>query len=368
MVRARTAVVPRSLPLSLLAALVVLLAAVAPAEADVTRKKAMWGPLERNGLPQMPVYADLGVGIYQMTLTWNDVAPERPQDPRDPNDPAYRWPSEIDRAIDEGRRYGIRVSLMVMFSPGWANGGREPRWAPNDPGDFADFVEAASRRYPGVRHWMIWGEPSKAHNFQPLHADRGRKLSGRRLRGPRRYARILDASYVRLKRVSRRNLVIGGNTYTVGTVAPLRYIRALRLRNGRPPRMDLYGHNPFSLRKPNLRARPLGDGYADFNDLDQLAKVLDRNLRRRGLKIFISEFVLPTDHPNWEFNFYLDRRTQADWISRALRITRSYSRIYTFGYLGLYDPPERPNGDQTEWGLIQRDGTRKPSYAAFKNG
>ena len=36
------------------------------------------------------------------------------------------------------------------------------RWAPSNPADFADFLTAASRRYPGVHHWMIWGEPTKA--------------------------------------------------------------------------------------------------------------------------------------------------------------------------------------------------------------
>jgi hypothetical protein len=358
--------VPRALLLLLLAAL--LLVPAAPAGADVTRKKSMWGPLERNGFPQMPLYADLGVGIYQATLYWNEVAPKRPAAPRNPSDPAYRWPPQIDRAIEEGRAHGIEVSLLVMFAPPWANGGRSQRWAPNDPDDYADFLEAASRRYPGVRLWMLWGEPSKAANFQPLRPDRGRELTGARRRGPRRYAQMLDAAYGRLKRVSRRNLVIGGNTYTVGTVAPLRYIRAMRLPNGRPPRMDLYGHNPFTLRRPDLRALPLGDGYADFNDLDQLARVLDRNLRRRGVKIFISEFTLPTDHPNFEFNFYLDQKTQADWISRALKITRGYRRIYTFGYLGLYDDELRKGGDQVERGLIQRDGTRKPAYEAFRKG
>ena len=362
------------LRLLLCALAALLLVPVASADAAVTRKKAMWGPLEHNGLPQMPVYADLGVGIYQMVLPWNDVATARPGAPRDPADPAYAWPQTIDRAIREGREHGIEVSLMVMGTPGWANGGRESRWAPTRARDYADFLAAASRRYPQVRHWMIWGEPTKASNFQPMDSDRGRELSGKRLRGPRKYAQMLDAAYGALKDVSRRNLVIGGNTFTIGTVAPLRFIRALKLPGGRRPRMDLWGHNPFSLRVPKLSARPLGNGFADFSDLDELARVLDRNMRRartarqRRLKIFISEYALPTDHANFEFNFYLDRKTQADWISRALRITRSYSRIYTFGYLGLTDPEERPDGDQVDWGLITRDGKRKPAYGAFKRG
>jgi hypothetical protein len=345
----------------------------AAADAHVTRKKAMWGPLEVAGRSQFPIYADLGVGIYETNLSWAKVATRRPAHPRDPRDPAYAWPAEIDRAIAQGSTYGIRVSLLVIGTPRWANGGRAPRWAPTRPSDFAAFVEAAARRYPRIRHWMIWSEPTKPQNFQPLTPDDGFPLRGRGLRAPRLYARMLDASYAALKRVNRRNLVIGGNTYTTGAVAPKHWIEALRLPNGRPPRMDLYGHNPFSLRRPNLRRPPLGDGYADFSDLDTLVRWIDKGLRGarpdgRKLKLFLSEFSLPTDHPNYEFNFYLSRFTQASWIAAALRIARRWSRIYTLGYLGLYDDPLLPGGDQVERGLLQRDGTPKPAYDAFKRG
>jgi hypothetical protein len=279
----------------------------------------------------------------------------------------------VAEAVAEGSRYGIEVSVVLTGTPGWANGGRPARWAPSRPADFADFAEAAARRYPQIRHWMIWGEPSKDTNFQPLERDRGRPLRGRGLRGPRLYARILDAAYASLKRVSPRNLVIGGNTFTVGTVAPLRYIRALKLPNGRPPRMDLWGHNPFTLRSPRLSWQPLGNGFADFSDLDTLARVLDGAMKRaprsqRHLGLFLSEFTLPTDHANWEFNFYLSRETQADWLTRALKISRGWSRIYTLGYLGLYDDELRQDGQQVERGLLDRDGGRKPAYEAFRSG
>ena len=355
----------------LLAALTALLAlgAAVPADAAVTRKKSMWGPAFKDGVSQFPIYADLGVGIWQTAVMWNDVAPTRPAEPRNPADPAYRWPAELDPAIAEASRHGIQVSLLLMGAPRWANGGREWRWAPKKPANFARFAQAASRRYPQVRHWMIWGEPSKASNFQPLAQDRGKPLRGKARRGPRLYARMLNASYKSLKRVSRRNLVIGGNTYTVGTVAPKYFMKAMRLPNGRRPRMDLYGHNPFTLRTPNLRKRPLGRGYADFSDLDTFAGWLDRYFkRRRKLRIFISEMTFPTDHPNWEFNFYVDRKTQADWIRRCLRITRNFKRIYTFGYLGLYDDAPRPANDQVERGLLTHRGERKPSYDAFRRG
>ena len=214
--------------------------------------KSIWGPLEVGGVTQFPTYERLGVGIYQRSLNWSAVAPVRPHDPADPTDPAYRWPPEIDQAIGAGRGRGIQVSVLLSGAPGWANGGRSAEWAPNDPDDFAQFAAAASQRYPGVRHWMIWGEPSKPERFQPLARATGRRLTRRQRRGPRRYARILDASYAALKEVNSRNLIIGGNTWTAGGVVPLNFIRAMRLPGGRRPRMDLYGHNPFTARYPTF--------------------------------------------------------------------------------------------------------------------
>ena len=352
----------RTLVLALCA---LILPATAPA---ATVKKSIWGPATVAGASQFPIYAELGVGLWQTQLSWNSVALRRPEHPRDPADPAYTWPAELDSAIAAAARHDIAVALLVMGTPRWANGGKAARWAPRDPGDYASFLAAASRRYPAVRHWIIWGEPTKASNFQPLRRDRGRRLSGRGLRGPHVYARMLDRAYGALKEVSRANLVIGGNSFTVGTVRPRRWIQALRLPNGRPPRMDLYGHNPFTLRRPVLSQPPMGRGYADFGDLDTLADWLDRNLRPRGLKLFLSETSFPTDHANFEFNFWLTRATQAGWIADALRESRRWSRIYTFGYLGLYDDAVRPDGLQVERGLLDRAGQPKPAYEAFKRG
>jgi hypothetical protein len=259
----------------LLMTLLTVAATVPPgADARYSKKKGIWGPAQVNGVSQFPIYDDLGVGIYQMQLRWEQVAPTRPQRPGDRTDPAYRWPDDVDFAIREGRRYGIRVALMIIGAPRWANGGRSWEWAPQRPRDFATFARAASRRYPSVRHWQIWGEPSKQANFKPMP-----RLEAT---GPRRYARILDAAYGSLKRQDRRDLVIGGNTFTVGEVGPQQFIRYMKLPSGRPPRMDLYGHNPFSTRRPSLRKGRLGNASADFSDLDVLARWVDRRLGRRN--------------------------------------------------------------------------------------
>ena len=362
----------RAARLALPALMLLLALAAPPADARQSVKKSIWGPVRVNGVSQFPIYRDLGAGVYQTSLTWSSIAPTRPARPTDPTDPAYLWPAVVDDAIGQARSHGTRVALLIQGSPPWANGGRDQRFVPRQPSDFANFAAAASRRYPGVRLWMIWGEPTRRANFQPLlHERRDRPLTRQMRRGPHTYARLLDAAYGALKRSNRRNLVIGGNSFVTGDVSPRNWIKNLRLPNGRPPRMDLYGHNPFSARRPDLRRRPLGHGFADFSDLDTLAGWVDRYLRRprRGrMKLFLSEFFIPTDHFNEEFNFYVSRRTAASWLGSALRITRRWSRIYTLGWFSLYDDPPRADRMEVNRGLLDYKGARKPAYSVYRSG
>ena len=112
-------------------------------------------------------------------------------------------------------------------------------------------MAAAARRYPSVRYWVIWGEPTRRPNFRPLARDTApdKPLTRAQTRRRRtRYARLLDAAYGAIKRVNPRALVVGGNSFTTGDIGPRNWIRNLRLPSGRPPRMDLYGHNPFGVR------------------------------------------------------------------------------------------------------------------------
>src|SRR4051812_49225232 len=146
-------------------AAVVALLAVAPAQARVNPKKAIWGPVAVNGELQFPLYQRLGVGIFQDYLPWREIATKRPAHPTDPSDPAYRWPATVDTAVREAKASGIKVSLLIQVTPSWANAGGPGSRAPKSSKDLADFVTAAAKRYPTVHLWMIWGEPSKAVNF-----------------------------------------------------------------------------------------------------------------------------------------------------------------------------------------------------------
>ena len=172
------------------AALLVLLAAAPGAGAAQSVKKGIWGPVRVDGVSQFPIYKELGAGVYHTSFSWADVAKTRPANPREPTDPAYQWKSSIDDAVKEAAANGIRVAVMVKGSPPWANGGRKQNWIPKRPADYADFMEAAARRYPSVRYWIAWGEPTRQANFMPLPVTRlGKPLKRSQKAAPHRYAR-----------------------------------------------------------------------------------------------------------------------------------------------------------------------------------
>lgn len=328
--------------------------------------KGMWGPAVHGGVSQFPVYQRLGVRLYEATLYWSQVATRRPAKATVPGDPAYRWPADLDAAVAQAQRYHIRVAFQIIGSPGWANGGRPPNWAPRRAQDYADFAAAAARHYPSVHLWMVWGEPSRTTEFEPLTPARpGTPLNAQQQVAPHAYARLLDAAYGALKRVSRTNLVVGGMTYTTGDIDTQQWIENLRLPNGARPRMDLYGHNPFHFRQPDFGNPPSPDGAVDFSDLPRLAHWLDRYLPQPGhrhLPLFLSEWTIPTA-ADPQFNFYVDPPVQASWITAGLRLARHWSRIYALGWINLYDSPGITYG-----GLLTADGQAKPGLAAFAAG
>ena len=344
----------------ILAALVVALGLSAghgapPAEAAL---KAMWGPSTLpDGSSAFPVYKQLGVQVLQHQLSWREVATRRPANLRDPADPAYVWPTSLDQAVAEGDRNGIRSMLMVKRTPDWANGNQGEQWAPTRLRDYADFMVAAARHYRSVRYWMVWGEPTRGDSFKPMPPNSPR--------GPRIYARMLDQSYGALKRVRKSIVVIGGNTWTVGVVSPPKFIRWMKLPNGKRPRLDWFGHNPFAVRSPRLSRKPYSGGVRDISDVDTLHKEVNRVYPKRKPKLWLSEFTVSALRANRAFTFFVKtNEEQAKWVGAAYRIACRTRHIAGLGWYTLLDDPGAP-GSLTS-GLLDSAGRPKPDFYAYR--
>ena len=192
-------------------------------------------------------------------------------------------------------------------------------------------------------------------------ARAGTRLTSAQQIAPHNYARLLEASYLALKKESRQNIVIGGSTFTGGTVSTEQWIQNLRLPDGKPPSMDMYAHNPFSYQPPSFSGPPSPFGEVQFRDLPRLAGWVDRYLHR-GLPLFLSAWSISTS-PDDTFPFWVNAPVATKWIQQALRIARRWHRIYAIGWQGLYDSPPAFMS-----GLIEADGTHKSLYAAYQQG
>lgn len=343
--------------------LTAVMAALAPAGASAFQK-AVWGPLTYRGVNQFPLYRSLGARIYEAALDWNTVARSRPRDPTSPTDPAYVWPATLSKEIAAATRYHMRVLLQVGNAPAWANGGHGGSgWAPRSPIAYAQFIEAAARRYPTVHMWMIWGEPNRKGDFRPeVPASYTQtRLTAAQRRAPHLYARLLNDAYGVLKHLNRRNVVIGGDTYTAGLLDPQQWLANMVLPGGGRPRMDMYGHNPFSYTVPLFGAVPSGYGEVQFSDLPRL-EAWTRTYLGHPVPLFLSEFCVPTASDQ-TFNFYISPPSvAARWVRDALVTARHAGYIAALGWVDVHD--DMP---LNSCGLIQQNGKRKPDFYAFKN-
>lgn len=335
-------------------------AAARTAETDQVRRavpKLIWGPVTLpSGKSAFPIYHRLGVNVFEIDLNWAQTAPHRPSHPTNPHDPAYRWPTEIAMAISLAERYRIHICLLVQGAPKWSNGGRSQSWAPTDPSAYGSFLIAASRHYPMVHDWMIWGEPNRNGNFEPMPSNSPV--------GPHRYALVLNAAYHALKRASKNNIVIGGDTWTFGQVPPADFIKWMRLPDGKAPPLDYYGHNPFSVRFPNLRQGPYYPGLRDLNDIDTLEQQL-RGIYHRQVKLWLSEYTVSSDRNNRAFDFHVSRKAQARWVGAAFRLVNSVRYVSGLGWFELLDEPPSVPRHLTN-GLMTWNVHPKPAFFAYR--
>jgi hypothetical protein len=342
---------------------------IAPAQDATSRgrppsKCVTDGGAIRRGRTIFPELRALGARVWSGGLSWASVAPTRPADPTSPDDPAYKWPKSLDRELAAARANRIEPVLNVSGFPSWSNGGRDTAWAPTRPQDYADFMAAAVAKYPQVRRWIIVSEPGSFYNFRPQGGN-GRTA-------PRLYARLLDAAYGAMHRVRKNVVVIGGGVHPYGlndgfTTAPDTFIANMVLPNGRRPRLDLFAVNPYTERPLNmaLPKRPL---RVDFDDLDWLARRLDRLWPRRHLRILVDEFGWNTEHEALGWLYYVPRKKQAANLRKAYAMAAKFGRVDTMCWFLLHDAP--PDRNSTQWlnwttGLRTWRGVRKPAWQTF---
>ena len=160
--------------------------------------------------------------------------------------------------------------------------------------------------------------------------------------------------------------MIGGDTWSFGDVEPADFVKWMRLPNGKPPPLDYYGHNPFSIRFPRLSEAPYYPGGRDINDIDTLHAQL-RQTYHRSVKLWLSEFTVSSDHTNRAFSFSVTRKQQANWLAAAFRLANSVDYVAGMGWFTLLDEPPLPHNQNLTNGLMTYTLQPKPAFYAYQH-
>jgi hypothetical protein len=134
----------------------------------------------------------LGAGWVRAFVRWDQIEPAGPG----------RWDAAqiggIDEIVNGANARGIKVLVVVLGAPSWANGSADALVPPRDPADFGRFVGAMSARYHGrIAAWEIWNEPDDAQFWHGAVS-------------PASYAPLLRAAYRAIKDADSSALVLAG--------------------------------------------------------------------------------------------------------------------------------------------------------------
>jgi hypothetical protein len=312
--------------------------------------------------------ASTGARVARVDLLWSDVAPTRPANPTDPNDPAYRF-ERYDRIMAALLTRNVRPIVSVYSSPVWSAG----RAAPKGNGfnsyfpkaaDYGAFMQAVATRYNGrsaaptyaarpilVRHYEIWNECNLRRSCLPQFDAVKKPVS------PQLYAGLVRAAYPAIKRGNPQAIVIAGATGPksstdktgLSTVDWLAALRKSRVK------FDAYSQHIYPAAAPLLNVKAI----PSWSSVPFLLKEI--NKIRRGMPMYITEAGYTTAATPFR-KVKVSPAVQAKYLKQVfgLKSVRS-SRVPVIVWFNMTDNKNWPGG------LFRGNGTKKPSFAAFRS-
>ena len=341
----------------------------------------------------IPRAVSAGAGLIRVNVTWSAVAPQtRPTgfSAANPASPGYDW-SGVDGTIRDLTAHRLQVMLSISGAPNWAEGAQQPAnvdagtWKP-DPSQFAQFAEAAARRYDGhfpdpvhpgavlprVRYWQAWNEPNLDTYLTPQWTSTGHGFTPA---SPAIYRSMLNAFYAAVKGVARSNVVVTagmapyGNPPGVNTpggyrMQPVAFDRALFSKR---VYLDVLAQHTYPVEGPLWHALNADDvAVADLYKVRNVLHAAERAgdaLPRGPKQLWVTELGWDSDPPNPEG---VPVAEQARWYEQALYLLWRQG-VDTALFLQLVDSPPIPSYFVAyEEGLYYLSGSPKPAATAFR--
>jgi hypothetical protein len=315
---------------------------------------------------RLDLVAASGARVARVDLFWSDIAPTKPVSASNPFDPAYKW-DRFDQIILGLSARGITPIVSVYSSPRWAAGGKAaPKgqaWNPNfpNPAQFGLFMAAVAKRYngtfpnglygtlPQVKNFEIWNEPNLQLFLRPQY-KKGKPIA------VVNYVKLVRAAYSRIKNANPRAVVIAGvagpksrtDTSGSGSLGWLQGIQASRVK------FDAYSQHIYPFSSPLAKT----NAFPSWSSIPKL--LFELNKIKHGMPLYITEAGYTTSLTRFR-KVRVSETQQRNYLKQIynLRSVKS-SRVPVIVWFNLQDNIFWPGG------LLRRNGTAKPSLAAFR--
>ena len=290
-----------------------------------------------------------GSVLLRLPAYWSDL------EPRAPGADGRRYPNWqlIDDKVQALAAHGLRWEPVICFSATWSETvPGDYASAPADAGQFAAFTATLARRYgpggsfwsehPGlapvpVRSYELWNEPNAAVFWHPQDS------------APEAYADLYARARDAIRQVDgSARVVVGGLASPGADVLPAdRFVaRMFAHRPDLRGNVDAVAYHPYAATIAGV-----------YSLLAAFRRALDA-AAGPGVPIEVTEI-------GWTSTETAEHRRAANLAALAATLPRSdcgVDRLMPYAWIG----PERDPHDRLQWfGIVNRDGTARPSAAAF---
>jgi polysaccharide biosynthesis protein PslG len=334
-------------------------AAAQQQQLDGVQLHPLWdGVSQREAARELDIARGAGAGVVRVDVAWSSLELEA----------KGRWSRSYARRLDAfvsgARARGLRVVVVLGESPCWAS--KAPRalrqgcfgdwwnrgvtrYPPRRPRDYADAAVYVARRWgASLEALEIWNEP----NASVFMRSRDPVLD---------YARLVRASYRRVKRVTPQLTVLAGAmAQPDGEFLTGLYERG-RIRGN----YDALSYHPYAEGiDPAIADHPRGvrwsfiEGTAWLHDIMVSHGDADTDL-------WATEAGVSTCSPVFD-DGCVSEAVQAIQVASYLRVARRFPYLRAMLIYNLRDKGTSRRDREDRFGLVRRDLSPKPALGAFR--
>ena len=333
--------------------------AAGPQQYHGAQMHAFWGNQSAaDNARELDLLAEAGADSVRVDLGWASIE-------ADGKGQYNEWyVGRVDQFMAQARARNMKVVAALINSPCWAstapdsdrqdcsgqwwNRGNIPVWAPRDANDYADAAAWVARRWQAdLAGLEVWNEPNDSAYFRAADpvAD---------------YARLVRATYGPVKAAAPSvPVIVAAVSWSDRPWLERLYAQGI---GGSYDAISIHPYNesrdPDDPWQPQWRMNSFLSGVKWVRELMVEKGDADKDL-------WLTEFGFSTCGTG--SSVCVSPEKQAEYTKDSFRIAAGWSYVRGAFVYNMRNTSDAPNDRNAQFGLLNRDFSRKPAYEALKS-